>query len=33
LEKALPALGYEVIRLPKVAVAARADFVLTTLSS
>lgn len=33
LEKALPALGYEVIPLPKTTVAARADFVLATLSS
>ena len=33
LEKALPALGYEVITLPKVAVSARADFVLAALSS
>jgi predicted ATPase len=33
LEKALPALGYEVIPLPKVSVSARADFVLAALSS
>ena len=33
LEKALPALGYEVITLPKVSVAARADFVLAALST
>jgi len=33
LEKALPALGYEVIPLPKVPVSARADFVLATLST
>jgi predicted ATPase len=32
LEKILPVLGYEVVLLPKVAVAARADFVLATLS-
>jgi predicted ATPase len=32
LEKALPALGYEVITLPRVAVAARADFVLAALA-
>ena len=33
LEKALPALGYEVIPLPKAAVRARADFVLAALST
>ncbi len=33
LEKALPVLGYEVILLPKVAVSARADFVLAALSA
>jgi predicted ATPase len=31
-ESVLPALGYEVISLPKTAVAARADFVLDALS-
>lgn len=31
LKKALPALGYEVMPLPKVAVSARADFVLAAL--
>jgi predicted ATPase len=33
LETALPALGYHVITLPKVPVAARADFVLATLAT
>ncbi len=33
LDKAPPPLGYEVITLPKIAVAARADFVLATLSA
>ncbi len=33
LKRALPALGYEVIPLPKVSVAARAEFVLAVLSS
>lgn len=32
LEKAYPALGYEVIILPKIPVSDRADFVLATLS-
>ncbi len=32
LERVYPALGYEVVRLPKVDVAARADFVLATLA-
>lgn len=32
LEQALPVLGYEVIRLPKTTVAARADFVLASMS-
>jgi len=32
LERTLPVLGYEVIPLPKVAVSARAEFVLATLS-
>ena len=31
LQQALPALGYEVVILPKAAVPARAEFVLTTL--
>ena len=33
LEKTLPILGYEVIPLPKVAISARADFVLAALST
>ena len=33
LEQALPALGYEVIVLPKAPVAERADFVLAALST
>jgi predicted ATPase len=33
LWEALPALGYEVLTLPKVAVSARADFVLSALSA
>ena len=33
LEKTLPTLGYEVVLLPQVAVASRADFVLATLST
>jgi predicted ATPase len=33
LERELPALGYEVILLPKIGVADRADFVLATLGS
>ncbi len=33
LAKALPALGYEAISLPKTTVSARADFVLAALSS
>lgn len=32
LEKAFPELGYEVVPLPKLSVAARADFVLATLA-
>lgn len=32
LQAAYPALGYEVVELPKVSVAERADFVLDTLS-
>jgi predicted ATPase len=33
LTKAFPALGYEVITLPKASVSARADFVLAALSA
>lgn len=33
LEQALPVLGYEVVSLPKVTVSARADFVLSVLST
>lgn len=33
LESVFPALGYEVVLLPKVPVSARADFVLATLSA
>ncbi|MGH7016153.1 MAG: AAA family ATPase, partial [Caulobacteraceae bacterium] len=32
LTRELPALGYEVLELPKVSVAARADFVLSALT-
>ena len=32
LEQTFPALGYELVELPKVAVPARADFVLASLS-
>jgi predicted ATPase len=31
LAQELPTLGYEVVMLPKIAVADRADFVLATL--
>jgi predicted ATPase len=33
LERDFPALGYELVRLPKIAAPARADFVLATLSA
>jgi predicted ATPase len=33
LERVFPALGYEVITLPKVAISARGDFVLAALSA
>lgn len=33
LQKILPTLGYELVTLPKATVSARADFVLTILSS